>query len=477
MRELMRLQPKQQIALDTLLTPQCKYLLYGGAMAGGKSYLLRWAALYFLLWLSAKTNIPNIPIGLFSEDYPTLKDRQISRIVREFPPSIGELKESHEEGFAFFVHERYGGGRILLRNLDDPSKYMSSEFAGIFQEEATRSPEATFQDLRNRLRYPGVESVKYMGASNPGGVGHDWVKKFFVDKYNQDPEKDRFFYVHANAYDNKFISPDYIRQLESLPEQKRKAYLEGSWDVFAGQVFSEFVRAQHTTATTVPRAEFTTFLSFDWGYAAPFACYAHSLVDMKTVDGTVFKRLITWGEWYGIEKPPAEWARIIYEDLDKRRITLGVCDPSMLNRKGDGSRPIMDEMIDTWRTLSEGEWIVPIEGGSKDRLKRITLTHSWLSLAPDGIPYWLIADNCVNLIRTLPALVYDEHKLKKEDIDTTLEDHAWDSVSYLISTIHYEPRPVGATGSGFVEANIVEIVDEEGRGLMPFDIHAFERDV
>src|SRR3990167_4628617 len=142
-KELMQLQPKQKTALDQLLNPQCKYLLYGGAMAGGKSYLLRWAALYYSLWLSLEFNVRDIPVGLFSEDYPTLKDRQISRIVREFPPYLGELRDSHDEGFAFFINSQYGGGRILLRNLDDPSKYMSSEFAGVFVEELTRNEEQT----------------------------------------------------------------------------------------------------------------------------------------------------------------------------------------------------------------------------------------------------------------------------------------------------------------------------------------------
>src|SRR3990167_7144103 len=181
-KELMQLQPKQKTALDQLLNPQCKYLLYGGAMAGGKSYLLRWAALYYSLWLSLEFNVRDIPIGLFSEDYPTLKDRQISRIVREFPPWIGELKDDKTDGLAFHIKKKYGSGNILLRNLDDPSKYMSTEFAGEFVEELTRNPEQTFRDLRNRLRYPGIDDVKFMVATNPGGIGHEWVKRYFIDK-------------------------------------------------------------------------------------------------------------------------------------------------------------------------------------------------------------------------------------------------------------------------------------------------------
>ena len=78
---------------------------------------------------------------------------------------MGELKDDQIGGLSFKLKKKYGGGRILLRNLDDPSKYMSTEFAGEFVDELTRDPEQTFLDLRNRLRYPGVDEVKFVAAS------------------------------------------------------------------------------------------------------------------------------------------------------------------------------------------------------------------------------------------------------------------------------------------------------------------------
>jgi hypothetical protein len=100
-----------------LFNDECKYLLYGGAAGGGKSYFLRWVALFLGFHYSQKYKIKGVPIGLFSEDYPTLKDRQISRIKREFPAYLGRLVESRDEGYIFEVDEDYGGARILLRNF------------------------------------------------------------------------------------------------------------------------------------------------------------------------------------------------------------------------------------------------------------------------------------------------------------------------------------------------------------------------
>ena len=434
----MSLQPKQEQALNLLLTPQCKYLLYGGAMAGGKSYLLRWAALYYSLWLSQKTGIQGIPIGLFSEDYPTLKDRQISRIIREFPDWIGRLKDSQEDGFAFFIHPAYGGGRILLRNLDDPSKYMSSEFAGIFVEELTRNSEQTFQDLRNRLRYPGIEQVKFLGASNPGGIGHAWVKKYFVEHERDDPEADRFSYVHANAYDNAYISPNYIKQLEALPEQKRKAYLEGSWDIFEGQFFSNFRPSLHVIKPFLPR-NMVIVSGMDWGTTAPFVC-EFSALEKIVYKETSFYRMYTFLEVTGNDKTPKQWADEIKKKLAQFNLTIQQVgwirgDPSMFTKGNDMSLSIAGQF------LREGIMVKP---ASNDRVGGWVAVNQWLSLAPDGLPYWQIAGNCVDLITSLPALIYDENNV--EDVDTDGPDHWADAVRYCMKHLKWIDARSGGVG-------------------------------
>ncbi len=416
-------------------------------MAGGKSYLLRWAALSFLIYQYGKTKVKNIPVGLFSEDYPTLKDRQIARIKREFPEWLGELKDSKDEGFAFYLKPEYGSGKIMLRNLDDPSKYMSSEFAGIFVEELTRNEEQTFEDLRNRLRYPGVEEVKFMGATNPGGIGHGWVKKYFIDKTTGDPEQERFFYVHANVYDNQFISESYIKQLEALPEQKRKAYLEGSWDVFAGQYYPEFNRRSHVCnpfmPSRLPNGKLQNVIvgGMDWGRVDPFAFY---LAEVARVDyqGVKFYRTKVFLEVYGTENTPHKWSEIILEKM--KFFNLKLMDISWIRAdtqiyaKGlDGSA------LDIYSQFMQAneDWHV-LQPANKDRIGGWENLHRWFSIAPDGLPYLQFSSNCKNAIETIPQLIHDD--LKVEDVDSSGIDHSGDSVRYLCMALKWIDGTVGA---------------------------------
>lgn len=434
--QLINPQLKQYEALKALFNPLYKYILYGGAMGGGKSYILRWGALSYALWLYLRTGIRNIPVGLFSEDYPTLKDRQISRIEREFPKDLGELKDTKVDGLAFQISPEYGSGKILLRNLDDPSKYMSTEFAGEFVEELTRNNEQTFMDLRNRLRYPGVDEVKFMGATNPGGIGHGWVKKLFITRNTQDREQNRFFYVHANAYDNKFISPEYIKQLESLPEQQRKAYLEGSWDVFAGQYFDMWMPNLHVIRPFVPSSNELVVGGMDWGRAKPFSFHLATVgkeyVRNEFGDINWFYRTKTFLEVYGTNRTPEEWSKRIKEELKVYKLSLNdiswvQADPTIFNKGNDGSMSIYDQFIkedDRWRILQPAR---------NDRIPGWVYMVHWLSTAPDGRPYWQVTENCTNLIRTLPELIHDENDV--EDVDTEGEDHAADDQRYMLRNL------------------------------------------
>ena len=132
--QLANFQPKQLEAWYTLLNPECKYLLYGGAASSGKSFFLRWASIGLGMYYFAKYKIRNITLGLFSSDYTTLKDRQVIKMKNEIPSYLGEIKEFRDEGYAFLGAKAYGEFLVLLRNLDDPTKYKSAEFAAILVE-------------------------------------------------------------------------------------------------------------------------------------------------------------------------------------------------------------------------------------------------------------------------------------------------------------------------------------------------------
>ena len=144
------------------------YVLYGGAMGGGKSHWLRWMMVDLLTDWAAQGK-KGVRAGLFCEDYPSLKDRHFSKIQYEFPEWLGTLNRSDHE---YILKKQYGAGVICFRNLDDPSKYQSSEFAAIAVDELTKDDYNTFLFLRTRKRWPGIERTKFLAGTNPGGIGH-----------------------------------------------------------------------------------------------------------------------------------------------------------------------------------------------------------------------------------------------------------------------------------------------------------------
>lgn len=197
-------------------------------MGSGKSYWLRWAGIYWLLRFAAETKIPGIRAGLFCEDYTALNDRHISKIKVEFPADLGIYNEQRHE---FQLHPRFGSGVLAFRNLDDPSKYLSSEFAWVGVDELVKNSKSTFDILRTRLRWPGVLRPRFCGATNPG---EGWVKQYFIERNFPSSENEgvEFGYVSALPKDNPYLPQEYFDSLSSLPEAERKAFLEGDWSAF-----------------------------------------------------------------------------------------------------------------------------------------------------------------------------------------------------------------------------------------------------
>lgn len=225
--ELAKFLPKQKDAQEA--SKRFKFVLYGGSLGSGKSYWLRWMMVYWLIKLSAKYNMKGIRAGLFCEDYPSLNDRHLSKVRYEFPAWLGKYNEAKHE---FTLAPEYGSGVIAFRNLDDPEKYLSVEFAVMGVDEINRNPIVTFRELRKRLRWAGIKEVKFLAACNPRGeawVKNMWVKRMFPPEENEPYE---FVFVPALPSDNPFLDASYWKSLESLPEAERKAFLEGDWDSF-----------------------------------------------------------------------------------------------------------------------------------------------------------------------------------------------------------------------------------------------------
>jgi hypothetical protein len=181
------------------------------------------------MYYYAKYGVEGVRAGVFCEDYPSLNDRHLTKIRFEFPSWLGTYNESKKE---FTLAKKWGSGIIAFRNLDDPSKYLSVEFAVIAIDEINRNPKTTFDMLRSRHRWPGISDVRFFAACNP--LGEAWVKNMWVKRLfpPEEAEQYEFVYIPALPTDNPHLSDSYYKSLESLPEAQRKAYLEGNWDAF-----------------------------------------------------------------------------------------------------------------------------------------------------------------------------------------------------------------------------------------------------
>lgn len=434
--QLVNWTPKQKEANGAVKSH--KYPLYGGAMGGGKSYWLRWMLVKLLLYFHAKYDAEGVVVALFCEDYPALKDRQLSKIAAEFPDWLGKRHPDHKDyGNCFILAPEYGSGVLAFRNLDDTSKYQSAEFAAIGVDELTKNQLQVFNDLRNRLRWPGIpaEEWKFLAATNPGGIGHAWVKKLWIDRDfpEEEQEREQFVYIPALARDNPHLDPAYLRQLDSLPEEMRKAYVEGDWNIFKGQYFTEWRDAIHTCEPCPIPASYERFISIDYGYANPSAVYWWAV----DYDGnlTAYRELYATGLTY------RALARKIFEMTSAEEdVKYWVADPAIWNKSGETELSGAELMYEVAAEMKRSLQLVP---ANNDRLNGWTIYREYLKTAEvegklvPGIRYF---KTCPNAIRTIPALIYDEHRT--EDVDTDGEDHAADSSRYAVMSRPQRPdRP------------------------------------
>ncbi len=417
---------KQRAAMEAVYTH--RYILYGGARGGGKSRLLRWALVEFLVDLFLEYGLKNVRVGLFCETYPDLKDRQISKIKSEFPLWMGKTKDTKEDGFCFFLDDSMGGGVIALRNLDQPEKYQSSEFAAIAVDELTKTTKDTFDVLRGSLRWPGVDHTVFIAATNPGGIGHLWVKQLWLDR-DFPPEMrdmaDQFIFIKSLPEDNPHLSQTYWDDLNSLPNDLRRAWVEGDWNVFAGQAFGKWRNERHIVKPFETPASWPKWRAIDWGSSAPFCC----LWLARNPDNG---RQYVYREVYQAGLSDRQQARVILDYTDKREnISFTYADPSMWTPR------TLDDIATSTADVYAANGVI-LTRGDNDRLSGKRKVERLLEDLPDGVPGLQIFETCKNLIRTLPALPYDKKRI--EDIDTDAEDHAYDALKYSqTSTREYRP--------------------------------------
>ena len=319
--------------------------------------------------------------------------------------------------------------RIVLGGFKDASdidKYIGIEYDIIIVEELNQLTEDKYTKLRGSLRTskPGWRPRMYT-SFNPGGVGHGFVKSRYVIPFREKREKDTRF-IGSTYLSNPYLNKEYIEYLEGLTGDLGKAWREGEWEIFAGQFFSEFRYSLHVCKPFIPKSTIPKYGGMDWGRIAPFVFLAGAFDVVKLEDGRVFHRVWIFKEVDGVKKNPKEWAEEIKSRVNLKEFERIMGDPAMFTPGNDNSISISDQFNKEGLTLYRA---------SNDRIGGWSVVHDWLSIAPDGLPYLIITEDCTDLITTLPELIHDETNV--EDLDTDSNDHWADALRYMLKHVKW----------------------------------------
>lgn len=376
-----------------------RFIAYGGARGGGKSWAVRQKSMLLAL------NYTGIKILILRRTYPELRENHI-RPLQKLLKDIAEYKET-EKVFNF-----PNGSRIKFGYCDseaDTLQYQGQEYDIIFIDEATQFTEYQFQTLTACLRGANSFPKRIYLTCNPGGVGHNWVKRLFIDKhYKGSEEAADYRFIKAGVYDNPVLlahDKGYVKMLENLSPRLQKAWLYGDWDIFEGQFFEEFDREIHICSPFAIPPHWRIYRTMDYG------------LDMLAVLWIAVdeqNRAYVFRELYKPNMLISQAAEAI-KSMTNEPIYATLAPPDMWNRRQETGKSVADifaqhgillskssnQRVQGW--LAMKEWLKPMDTIEGER------RTAALQIFP----------NCVNLIRCLPALQTDS----KNPNDCATEPH------------------------------------------------------
>lgn len=397
---------------------------YGGARGGGKSH-------WMLSQLGADDcqRVPGLKCLLLRkvgkanlEAFEDLRRRLFTRLPHEFSAFRGILTFAN-------------GSRIIaghFQNEKDIDAYLGLEYDCIGLEEASQLTSRKFQDISTCCRSSKTNwRPRIYTTTNPGGVGHAWYRKRFVQPMLERREGETRF-IPARVGDNAFNNPEYRRILEGLTGWQRRAWLDGDWDIAAGQFFTQFRRDVHVVEDFDDGRAVEWFCAFDYGHVHYTVC----LLGCRDGDGNTYvvdehaERL-----WLPQRHATAIKAMLARHKIGDRTLTLSdlkrfVAGADVFSRQSDGTtiaaqyakqgitlRPANIDRVNGWAEVMQG--LGDIEANIR--------------------PTLFFHRRCAQLIETLPALQHDPNRpedvLKVDaDDDGIGGDDAADTLRYLVAT-------------------------------------------
>jgi phage terminase large subunit len=434
---------------------KAKYRLFGGAAGPGKTKALLWEAIF------QANEVDGADTLLLRRTYPELESSLIAYFRRDVPRHLYKKYNDSKHVVTWLNGSttRFG----YCRNENDVYQYQGAEFLFIGIDELTHFTLKQWQFLTSRNRCPeklyrkGLNQGKRIflcmaGATNPGNVGHAWVKALWIDRkppsgsdsadgYNPGD----YEFIRAWLSDNPIYANDveYRRTLDVLPQHLRRAFLDGDWNVFAGQYFDIFDYGRHTARPEEIRLEawWPRWISIDWGFQHPSAVYWHCAVpaeansrqltaDRRTAQfgsspsavscelSAVGSRIVTYREFVQNGLSPRMLAQGIAERSGRENISDVFLSPdAFAHRTAEAS--IAEQLGDV--LIANG---LPRPAAADD--DRIGGWQFMYQLLESNS--WVITENCTKLIECMPTLVRDN--ARSEDIRKMDGDDPADSARY-----------------------------------------------
>lgn len=430
------------------------YRLLGGAAGPGKSEAVMWEGIIKCL-VKPKTNGV-----LFRKTFPELEMSLIRRFLEKCPRELYTYNSSQH--VARFVNDS-----ILqfayCDNEKDVYKYQSAEFDFIGVDELTHFTEYFFTYILSRLRTT-KENVRpsFFAATNPGNIGHFFVKSRWIDKSckNDGYNPDDYDFISATIKDNPILlarDPDYLKRLENLPEQQKKALLYGSFDVFDGQYFTEFISNIHVIKPFEIPDSWFRFRSIDpSGRSGVTSCKWYALDN----DGRVY----VYREYYATGRDYDEHAREVARLSVGEMYRYTVIDTAAFAKAG---------YSETAAEIYERNNVVGLIPAAKERVIGWNAVHTYLRHDEKTKPLLQIFSNCVNVIRLIPLAQHDE--LKPEDVMSERKEFvdadgrkgfehgdALDDLRYFLRTLREAKSPDEERKETPVEARIRMMQERSG---------------
>lgn len=396
---------------------QKKYIAYGGARGGGKSWAMRTKAVLLAL------NKPGLKILLLRRTFPELEANHIIPL-QQLLKGIA-VYQSAKKNFLF-----PNGSFIKLgycKSEADALQYQGHEYDVICFEEATLFTDFQLTFISTCLRTIRSDFVpRIYYTCNPGGVGHAYIKRLFIDRdFNESEDPDDYVFVAASVFDNEILmknDPSYIKVLDNLPEELRRAHRDGDWDALSGQYFREFRRSIHAIEPFDIPDSWDRYITLDYG------------LDMTAVYWIAvdhFKDCYVYREMYEPNLIISDAAKRIQMLTGNENIRATYVPPDLSARRQDTGKSALT---------------IFIENGIIGITTKNDRVAGWLSLKEmlkpnaEGIPRLRFFNTCKHIIRNLPIIQRSDHDpndISQEPHDLT---HGPDALRYFVSTFISNPK-------------------------------------